>query len=231
MEPKLKEANYLRICLSVCSVQENVWFSTSDGLLGVLKLGESLSYLSYYKTVSDYECWSVVSHKNSPDIGYMSSDSGAIYCYDARTNKGERFTNAHDYGVCSLTFPINLDSGILCSSGFDNKMLFWDIRNTRAPCSSHPIPFTAWNVKWFGDDKVCACVSAMAEGSHVINVDKNLEKVSIVNSFFNVESLAYSTDYLKIDGDESSPYFCTTSFYDNKIHIWNNQPKSEDVTC
>lgn len=206
-------------CTSLCSVQDNVWFASNNGIIGVLKLGESFKYISSYNTEDISDLRSVVAHKNNKMIGYMSSHRGDIYSYDSRMKSGGRFCGIPGKDIYSLTFPELFNTNIICSGCEDNDMLFWDLRKASKPLVQLKTP-NPWHVKWFGGNQPIACISSDTKGTHVLKFNRTYENYSIVSSYVNRQYMFHYTDILPAKDPKESPYFCSLTTHGHQMNIW-----------
>ncbi|KII73213.1 Diphthamide biosynthesis protein 7 [Thelohanellus kitauei] len=207
--------------LSVYPIKDRVWFSTASGGVGMVKLVESSYILVSKFDASKFESWSVVSHPRSIDVAYASDDFGSIRIFDARTSKISQFTKYHHYGVCSLSFPEQVNDNLVCSGGFDHTLCFWDTRSTDKPISNFQPGYCVWAIRWFSHDKI-ALVSATDSGSYILKFDQNYQKHSEAIHYDRPQSLVYSSEICKVHTNNSSSYrICSTSFYDSLLHLWN----------
>lgn len=206
-------------CNSICTVRDDIWFSSNNGILGVLTVGRGIEYVSSYNTdeFSDRRCV-VVNYKN-PSVGLMSSFYGHYYIYDLRLKIGMKIKGYAGRDIYSLSFPVLLNPNILCTGCSDNYTYFWDLRNIRKPIVEFKTP-CPWEINWFGLDEPMGCFSSIRNGANVLKFNKNLESYSRVYRFGDDPQYIHYTDVLPNMDNKKSPYFCSLSYFRHKMNVW-----------
>ncbi|KAF1743582.1 hypothetical protein MXB_4399, partial [Myxobolus squamalis] len=184
------------LCLSICVVDNYIWYSTASGSTGRCIISEfEIKPEQSFKNKNTYEAWSITSSPAQPDVAYSSADDGSIHIWDARKKeKATSFVKSHVYGVCSLSFPDKNCTTRLCSGGFDNQICFWDTRVLKLPQTVSSIPYTVWNVKWFDSNQPTASISAMEQGNHCIMLDRDFSSFSECASYEIADSMVHCSD-------------------------------------
>ena len=161
-----------------------------------------------------HEVWGLALDKFSSSLVYTGGDDCVLACHDLRSPSTPVFTSSHyEMGVCCISPPptATLRYDLLVGS-YDESLAHWDKRSMKEPVRSCSIGGGVWRVKRspFGE---FALVAGMHSGFHVVD----LERLEVVKTFKEHESLAYGADWLE-DG-----LVATCSFYDSLVSVWDSE--------
>ncbi|GMH36408.1 hypothetical protein BSKO_04276 [Bryopsis sp. KO-2023] len=212
----------------VTSMPETACVSSSSGELAIAKVGPGGMDAVEKWQGHDLEAWSVAFDHWKAGVLYSGADDCKFKGWDLRSGTGTSLfcnSKAHGAGICCIVSSPHLEHELITGS-YDEKIRFWDTRNTSKPVSHSEVGCGGgvWTLKYHPHDGNLLLAACMYNGFAIVRRDRSEQEVEVVERYTKHESLAYGADW-RWGCEDGQCRVATCSFYDNLLHLWETETK------
>jgi len=228
---KLKKTRSLTIdshsiCLSLDwnnrvfqSESPKIIVSHSNGHISLNDVSESgLSTLESWKG-HEYEAWIAAFDHFDTNTVFSGGDDCYFKAWDIRSDCSKPlFAKLYDMGVTTIQCNPHKEFHVATGS-YNDKLNYWDTRNTSKPLFEQELGGGVWRVKWNPRHKDLIAVACMRAGFKILKVSDSETECTIADEYRkHCEPIAYGIDWCMDSRYEH--LVATCSFYDKQCAVW-----------
>ena len=217
--------------ISIDNSEQKIFSGTNDGNIFINDLNNQKN-ISIIKSAHDYGIWSIKLFDDNENIFLTGGEDAKIKLWDTRTKNKLNSVNDKSYQSSINYIDIlkcDLSNNILITGSYDEKIIFFDIRNFPKELKSVKTEHSTWDIKQTNlKNKNLLFISSIHEGFNIweINQENNYDMNHVLRLPLTKEkdifhkSIVYGVDISQNEKDNNIDVL-SCSFYDNLMMYWN----------
>ena len=231
-EEKKEKSKITNDILELDNSEQKIFSGTNDGNIYINDLNKNENILTI-KSAHDYGIWSIKLLNEDENIFLTGGEDAKIKLWDMRSPNNSKQVNDKSY-QSSINYidmlKCDLSKNVLITGSYDEKIIFFDIRNFPKELKTVKTEHSTWDIKQTNiKEKNLLFISSIYEGFNIWEID--MEKEYDMNHILRLpltkdkdlyhKTIVYGVDIKQNEKDINSVDILSCSFYDNLMMYWN----------